>query len=152
MYDVTVIGGGIVGLATAYQLITQNPNLKILLLEKEHKVGLHQTSHNSGVIHSGLYYKPGSLKALNCIDGYRRMLNFCKTHQIKHEICGKIVVATAPSQLAQLEVLHQRGTQNGLTGITQLGPEQIKEYEPHVTGLGGVMGAPNGNHRLLTSS
>jgi len=138
MYDVTVVGGGIVGLATAYQLISDHPGLKILILEKESAVAQHQTGHNSGVIHSGLYYKPGSLKALNCIEGYHRLLDFCQIHQIKHEICGKIVVATEAHQLHQLDVLAQRGTQNGLAGIKHLNAEELRDYEPHVSGLAGL--------------
>ena len=91
--DVVIVGGGIVGLATAYSLLTTNPALKLVVLEKEPSLGAHQTGHNSGVIHSGLYYKPGSLKAKNCIEGYAKLLQFCREHEIAHEICGKIVVA-----------------------------------------------------------
>jgi L-2-hydroxyglutarate oxidase len=136
-YDVTVIGGGIVGLATALQLQKQNPNLKILLLEKENDWAKHQTGNNSGVIHSGLYYKPGSLKATNCIRGYHLLIDFCKANEIPLELCGKIVVATEEHELPLLQNLFVRGQQNGLTGLKELNKEQLKEYEPHVNGLKG---------------
>ncbi|WP_435357681.1 L-2-hydroxyglutarate oxidase [Emticicia sp. SJ17W-69] len=137
MYDVTVIGGGIVGLATALRIKEQNPNLKLLIIEKEDVVAKHQTGHNSGVIHSGLYYKPGSLKATNCIKGYDMLLDFCKKEEIKYDLCGKIVVATQPEQIPILDGLFERGKQNGLDGFKMLNAEQIKEYEPHVKGLKG---------------
>ncbi len=136
-YDVTVIGGGIVGLATALQLQKKNPNLKILLLEKETEWAKHQTGNNSGVIHSGLYYKPGSLKATNCIRGYHLLIDFCKENNIPFELCGKIVVATEEHELPLLQNLFVRGQQNGLTGFIELNSSQLKEYEPHVTGLKG---------------
>jgi L-2-hydroxyglutarate oxidase len=136
-YDVTVIGGGIVGLATALQLQKKNPGLKILLLEKENEWAKHQTGNNSGVIHSGLYYKPGSLKATNCIRGYRLLIDFCKENEIPFELCGKIVVATEEHELPLLQNLFVRGQQNGLTGLKELNKEQLKEYEPHVNGLKG---------------
>lgn len=136
-FDVTVIGGGIVGLATALQLQKKNPNLKILLLEKENEWAKHQTGNNSGVIHSGLYYKPGSLKATNCISGYHLLLDFCKENEIPFELCGKIVVATEEHELPLLQNLFVRGQQNGLTGLIELNKEQLKEHEPHVNGLKG---------------
>lgn len=136
-FDVTVIGGGIVGLATALQLQKKNPNLKILLLEKENEWAKHQTGNNSGVIHSGLYYKPGSLKATNCIRGYHLLIDFCKENEIPFELCGKIVVATEEHELPLLQNLFVRGQQNGLTGLIELNKEQLKEYEPHVNGLKG---------------
>ncbi|MDZ7934774.1 MAG: L-2-hydroxyglutarate oxidase [Emticicia sp.] len=135
MYDVTVIGGGIVGLATALRIKEQNPSLKLLIIEKEDVVAKHQTGHNSGVIHSGLYYKPGSLKATNCIKGYDMLLDFCQKEDIKYDLCGKIVVATQPEQISILDGLFERGKQNGLDGFKMLNAEQIKEYEPHVKGL-----------------
>lgn len=137
IYDVTVIGGGIVGLATALRIKEQNPSLKLLIIEKEDVVAKHQTGHNSGVIHSGLYYKPGSLKATNCIRGYDMLLDFCKKEDIKYDLCGKIVVATQPEQISILDGLFERGKQNGLDGFKMLNSEQIKEYEPHVKGLKG---------------
>lgn len=137
IYDVTVIGGGIVGLATALRIKEQNPSLSLLIIEKEDVVAKHQTGHNSGVIHSGLYYKPGSLKATNCIKGYDMLLDFCQKEDIKYDLCGKIVVATQPEQISILDGLFERGKQNGLDGFKMLNSEQIKEYEPHVKGLKG---------------
>lgn len=137
-HDVTIIGAGAVGLATGLQLIKQNPNLRVLILDKEKAVAAHQTGHNSGVMHSGLYYKPGSLKATNCIRGYHLLLEFLAEHQVPHELCGKIIVATDPSELPQLEKLYERGIANGLTNLTRLTREQIKEYEPHAAGIAGI--------------
>ena len=137
IYDVIVVGGGIVGLATALRIKEQNSSLKLLIIEKEDVVAKHQTGHNSGVIHSGLYYKPGSLKATNCIKGYDMLLDFCQKEDIKYDLCGKIVVATQPEQLSILDGLFERGKQNGLDGFKMLNSEQIKEYEPHVKGLKG---------------
>ena len=136
--DLVVVGGGIVGLATAYSVLSQFPNKKVVVLEKESTLGAHQTGHNSGVIHSGLYYKPGSLKAKNCLDGYNSILKFCDEFDIPHEVCGKIVVATSQQELGQLEVLHQRGEQNGLSGIRRLSSGEIKEIEPHCVGIAGL--------------
>jgi L-2-hydroxyglutarate oxidase len=136
-YDIVVVGGGIVGLATALNLISRDPKLKILLLEKEQEVAMHQTGNNSGVIHSGLYYKPGSLKATNCIHGYHLLINFCNEHEIPYELCGKIVVATDQHELPLLKTLYDRGAQNGLDNLKMLNAEQLKEYEPHVAGLSG---------------
>lgn len=137
MYDITIIGGGIVGLATALQIQSANRNLKIVLLEKESSLARHQTGNNSGVIHSGLYYKPGSLKATNCIHGYNLLLDFCRAQEIPFDLCGKIVVATEQHELPLLENLYNRGQQNGLTNLKKLKAEELKEYEPHVTGLAG---------------
>lgn len=136
--DVAVIGGGIVGLATAYALLKNNPKIKLVVLEKESEVGAHQTRHNSGVIHSGLYYKPGSLKAKNCLDGYARILQFCRENGIAHQICGKVVVAVTQTELAQLEMLYQRGYANGLTGIRKLSAGEIQEIEPFCSGVAGL--------------
>jgi L-2-hydroxyglutarate oxidase len=137
-YDTVIIGGGIVGLATALNLLEKRPQTRLLVIEKENAVAQHQTGHNSGVIHSGLYYKPGSLKAKNCIDGYNKLLDFCQKHDIKHDICGKIVVATTAEQIPLMQTLHERGIQNGLTGLEILSSEQIKEIEPHVAGVKGI--------------
>ncbi len=130
--DIIIIGGGIVGLATALQIKEANPNLSITLLEKEAEVAVHQTGNNSGVIHSGLYYKPGSLKATNCIDGYHMLIDFCKTENIPFEITGKVVVATKQEQKHLLNNLYERGLQNKLEGIRKITAEEVKEYEPHV--------------------
>ncbi|MCW5912815.1 MAG: L-2-hydroxyglutarate oxidase [Cyclobacteriaceae bacterium] len=138
MYDIVIIGGGIVGLATALQIQNASPGLTIVLLEKESSLARHQTGNNSGVIHSGLYYKPGSLKATNCIRGYNLLLDFCTTHEIPFDLCGKIVVATEQQELPLLENLFIRGRQNGLGNLKKLKGEELKEYEPHVTGLAGM--------------
>ena len=137
-YDVIVIGAGIVGLATAYQLKKKKPGLKILMIEKEKGVSMHQTGNNSGVIHSGIYYKPGSLKARNCMEGYKHLLSFCDEHAINYDICGKIIVATSAQELGRLENLQDRGRQNGLEGLKWLKKEDLKDYEPHVTGIAGL--------------
>jgi len=137
-YDTVIIGGGIVGLATALNLLEKKPQIRLLLIEKESSVAAHQTGHNSGVIHSGLYYKPGSLKARNCIDGYHKLLDFCQKYGIEHEICGKIVVATTTGQVPLMQNLYDRGLQNGLTGLEILSPEQLRETEPHVAGVKGI--------------
>lgn len=137
-FDVCIAGGGIVGLATAYNLLDLNPKLRIAIVEKEGRVGAHQTSHNSGVIHSGIYYKPGSLKAQNCVRGYAQLLEFCDKNEIKYDLCGKIIVATAANQLPQLEDLYRRGVANGLANIKFIKKEEINEFEPHVSGLKGI--------------
>ena len=138
MTDVTIIGGGIVGLATALQLKQQRPDLSVVLIEKEPAVARHQTGHNSGVIHSGLYYKPGSLKATNCIRGYRMLLDFCDAENIPYDLCGKIVVATKPDEVSQLGMLHKRGQQNGLSGLRMMTLAELREIEPHVNGVAGM--------------
>lgn len=135
--DVIIVGGGIVGLATALKILQKNPAFKVLVIEKENALARHQTSNNSGVIHSGLYYKPGSLKARNCIRGYRLLVDFCEKHGIPFELCGKIVVARDDQELPLLHNLYQRGEQNGLTGFRMLGKEALREYEPHVNGVAG---------------
>src|SRR3954467_4493459 len=130
-FDCTIIGGGIVGLATALSLLRKQPGLRVLLLEKEPQLALHQTGRNSGVIHSGIYYKPGSYKAKFARAGSSSMVEFCQAYGIKHDICGKVIVATEEWELPLLENLFQRGLQNGLN-VSRLVPEQVKEIEPHV--------------------
>lgn len=137
--QVTIIGGGIVGLATGLQLLRRNPGLRLRILEKENTLAAHQTGHNSGVIHSGIYYKPGSLKAQNCTRGYQLLLEFCRQEQIPHELCGKIIVATDASELPQLDMILQRGIQNGLQGLKKLNQAELKEHEPHVAGIAGIL-------------
>ncbi len=137
-YDVVIIGGGIVGLATAMTLKTGS-STSLVVLEAEERLAQHQTGHNSGVIHSGLYYKPGSLKARNCVTGREAMYRFCQEHGIAHERCGKVVVATDPSELPALDELERRGGANGLQGLRRLGPEEIREYEPHTAGIAGLL-------------
>ena len=146
MSDILIIGGGIVGLASALQIQKSNPSLKITLLEKELQLAKHQTGNNSGVIHSGLYYKPGSLKATNCIRGYHLLIDFCKEQGIPFDLCGKIVVATEVHEKTQLTTLFERGLQNGLTGLKRLTKDELVEYEPHVNGLEGIFVAKNLQH------
>lgn len=136
--DVLIVGGGIVGLATAFRLLQQRPKTRVVLVEKEPAPARHQTGNNSGVIHSGLYYKPGSLKAANCRAGYQQLLDFCRAEGIPHDLCGKIVVATTEAELPRLAELQRRGDANGLTGLRTLSPAQIKEIEPHCTGIQGL--------------
>lgn len=137
-YDIVVVGGGIVGLATAYKLLLKKPDLKLLLLEKEGKLAAHQTGHNSGVIHSGIYYKPGSLKAKNCIEGYHEMIRFCDEEGIKYDLCGKVIVATETSEIPALSTIYERGIQNGLKGLKKISVDEIKEREPYVNGKEGI--------------
>jgi L-2-hydroxyglutarate oxidase LhgO len=134
IFDVAVIGGGIVGLATAMALLARKPG-GVVVLEKEEGVAAHQTGHNSGVIHSGLYYKPGSLKAETCVRGRLALERFCEERGIAWERCGKIVVATKPEQVPQLEELERRGRANGLAGMRRLRAEEIRDYEPHAAGI-----------------
>lgn len=136
--DVVVIGAGIVGLATALQLHRKNPDLRICVLDKEKEVAAHQTGHNSGVIHSGIYYKPGGLKAVNCRKGYRYLLDFCDQHNVPYEICGKVIVATRQEELPILDSIFEKGIANGLEGIKKLRPEEVAEIEPHVGSVGGI--------------
>ncbi len=137
-FDVVIIGGGIVGLATALKSKELNPSLKICILEKENEPALHQTGNNSGVIHSGIYYKPGSLKAENCLRGYRYLINFCKENDIPFELNGKIIVATHPNELPGLENLYNRGLANGLDRIARLNKRELNDYEPYVNGIAGL--------------
>ena len=136
-YDVLIIGAGIVGLATALKIKEKRPELLVVVLDKEDAIAQHQTGNNSGVIHSGLYYKPGSQKAINCITGYKMLINFCDTHNIDYELCGKVVVAIDESELPELEKLYKRGLEHGLENLKMLDSEGIKEYEPHINGIKG---------------
>ena len=137
-YDVAVIGGGIVGTATAMALLETTSGLSLVLLEKEARLAAHQTGHNSGVIHSGLYYRPGSLKAQNCTVGREDLYAFCTEHDVPHERCGKVVVATREEELPQLAELESRGRQNGLAGLRRLDAAQLREFEPQVAGIAGL--------------
>jgi len=137
-YDLTIVGGGILGLATALKLIRAHPSLRLLILEKEAEIARHQTGNNSGVIHSGLYYRPGSLKARSCVAGRKELMAFCDENAVPYEICGKVVVATSQEELPRLEELHRRGIANGLKDLQIIGPERLKELEPHATGIKGL--------------
>lgn len=137
-YDIAIIGGGIVGAATLYKIQTRYPNLKIVLIEKEGKLADHQTGHNSGVIHSGLYYKPGSLKAKNCIQGRHELVAFAKEYQIKHDVCGKVVVATEAKELPYMDKIFNTGLENKIEGIEKINANQVKEIEPYVESIGGI--------------
>jgi L-2-hydroxyglutarate oxidase len=137
-FDVIIIGGGIVGLACALQIKKTNPTLRFLVLEKENELAKHQTGNNSGVIHSGIYYKPGSLKATNCFRGYQLLIDFCREHEVPFELCGKLIVATDEHELPLLQTLFTRGEQNGLTKLKKLVKEELKEHEPHVAGIAGI--------------
>ncbi|MDA0988123.1 MAG: L-2-hydroxyglutarate oxidase [Chloroflexi bacterium] len=134
-YDIAIIGGGIIGLATALEVSIQYPRYRIGVVEKEEKLAAHQTGHNSGVIHSGIYYKPGSLKARNCVTGGRALMEFCRENGIEYELCGKVIVATDEREMAGLDVLYERGVANGVPGLRMIGAEELKELEPHARGL-----------------
>lgn len=136
-YDVAIIGGGIIGMATAMALVNRF-RISLIVLEAEERLAAHQTGNNSGVVHSGLYYKPGSLKARTCIQGREAMYHFCRENGVPYESCGKIVVATSKDQLPSLAELERRGLANGLTSLKRLGPEEISEYEPHAFGIAGL--------------
>lgn len=135
---VAIIGGGIVGLATAHQLLERHPGVEVILLEKENGPGRHQTGNNSGVLHCGLYYKPGSVKARLAVQGIRKMVAFCEKHDVAFEQCGKVVVATEEEEIPRLHDLLKRGTANGVQGLQLLNGEQIREYEPYAAGIAGM--------------
>jgi L-2-hydroxyglutarate oxidase len=137
MHEYVIIGGGIIGLATAMAVGKKYPGARILVVDKEQNIAQHQTGRNSGVIHSGIYYKPGSLKAKLAVEGNRSMIEFCQEHGIKHKVCGKLIVATKPSEVPLLNNLFQRGLDHGLT-VARLAPEQVQEIEPHVRCLAGI--------------
>jgi L-2-hydroxyglutarate oxidase LhgO len=134
-YNAIIIGGGVVGLGVGLEITRRFPHLRLLLLEKEDRVARHQSGHNSGVIHSGIYYKPGSMKARLCVTGAAAMVEFCREHGIAHNVCGKVIVATHADELARLEELRKRGAANGLSGLRLIGPEELREIEPHASGV-----------------
>jgi L-2-hydroxyglutarate oxidase len=144
VYDVIVVGGGIVGLASAYKINSRYPDKKILVIEKEKEVAAHQTGHNSGVIHSGIYYKPGSYKAIHCVNGRRELVDFAKEHNIKHDICGKVIVATDESELAHMNKVYNNGIANGVEGLELIDAKKIKEIEPYCEGIAGIWVACTG--------
>lgn len=135
--DVVVVGGGLVGLATAWQVLRREPRTRLILIEKERSVAAHQSGHNSGVIHSGLYYKPGSFRARLCVQGRIELQRFCDDHGVRYEVCGKVVVATREDELTRLHGLLNRGLENGLR-VKQLGPDELAEFEPHAKGLAAI--------------
>ena len=134
-YDVAVVGGGILGVATAMELVHRHPGLSVGVLEKEERLAAHQTGHNSGVIHSGIYYKPGSLKAQNCVTGSKSLMEFCDETGVAYELCGKVIVATREDELGRLDDLYERGVANGVPGLEMIGPERLRELEPHSAGI-----------------
>jgi len=135
---VAIVGGGIVGLATAHEILLRHPSVQVMVLEKEAGPGRHQTGHNSGVMHCGLYYRPGSARARMAVSGIRRMAAFCEQHGVPYDLCGKTVIASDPEQIPRLHALIERGTANGLEGLKLLSAEEIREYEPHARGLAGI--------------
>jgi L-2-hydroxyglutarate oxidase len=138
-FEVVVIGGGIVGLAVAREIIQRFPRMRLVVLEKEARVGMHQSGHNSGVIHSGVYYKPGSLKATLCVEGAAEMVKFCREHGVPYAVCGKVIVATSGAQLPRVQDLMERGQANGVPGLRMLGPEELREFEPHASGVAALL-------------
>ncbi len=134
-YEIAIIGGGIVGLATARELLERRPGLRLVVLEKESRIAQHQTGHNSGVIHSGIYYAPGSLKATLCVKGKEALLRYCDERGIPYDLCGKVIVATHEEELPRLENLHKRGIENGVPGLEMIGPERLREIEPYCVGI-----------------
>ena len=134
-YDVAIVGGGILGVATAMELTHRRPGLRVGVLEKEERLAVHQTGHNSGVIHSGIYYRPGSLKAQNCVAGAKALMAFCDEHGVAYDLCGKVIVATREDELGRLDDLYERGVANGVHGLEMIGPERLREIEPHAAGL-----------------
>jgi (S)-2-hydroxyglutarate dehydrogenase len=142
--DITVIGAGIVGLATAVSLTERHPRARVVVLDKEARIATHQTGHNSGVIHSGIYYKPGSFKARLCVEGARLMTEFCDAHGIGYERCGKVIVATEEEEVPRLTALHERGTANGVPGLKLVSGDEVREWEPHVRAVRGMLSPATG--------
>jgi L-2-hydroxyglutarate oxidase len=141
-HDVAVVGAGIVGLAVARELLVRRPRLRVAVLDKQDRVGFHQTGHNSGVIHAGIYYAPGSLKARLCVEGAARLYDWCEEHGVAHERCGKVIVATGPSELPRLDELERRGRANGVPGLRRLDAGELREVEPHCRGVA-ALHSPN---------
>ncbi|MCP4120778.1 MAG: L-2-hydroxyglutarate oxidase [Bacteroidetes bacterium] len=139
MFDYIIVGAGIIGLATALELLERNPDIQLAIIEKEDSEAKHQTGRNSGVLHSGIYYTPGSLKAKNCIDGYYKMIDFCREHEVDFDICGKVIVATSDDQLPALEKIYQNGLSNGLEGIRYINQEELYKIEPHISSVNALL-------------
>jgi (S)-2-hydroxyglutarate dehydrogenase len=136
--SIAIIGGGIVGLATGLELTRRFSGISLAIIEKEPTLARHQTGHNSGVMHSGIYYKPGSLKARLCVEGVDALLHFCQENGVPYDICGKVIVAVTEDEIPRLEELFRRGQANGLQGLRMLSGEEIRETEPHATGIRGI--------------
>ena len=143
-FDVIMIGAGIVGLAAARELHSRHPHLKMAVLDKEQAPGQHQSGHNSGVLHAGVYYKPGSLKARLCVDGKQRMERFADEHGIRYETCGKLIVALEPDELGRLDDLYDRGVANGVPGLRKVDSAELKEIEPHAAGIAAIFSPGTG--------
>jgi len=143
-FDIAIVGGGIVGVATAYKICSAHPDLRVVLIEKEEQLAAHQTGHNSGVIHSGLYYRPGSAKARNCVRGSEMMKEFCREHDLPFDVCGKVVVAVEERELPALEELYRRGKANGVAGVELIGGDALREIEPHSVGIRALHVPPAG--------
>jgi L-2-hydroxyglutarate oxidase LhgO len=141
-YDIAIVGGGIVGLATARELLLRKPALRVIVVEKDASIAGQQSGHNSGVLHTGIYYAPGSLKAQACVEGHRRLLRFCEEQSIPYELCGKLIVALDESELPRLNELYRRGTTNGVAGLELVGPERLHEIEPYAAGVKAIY-SPN---------
>ena len=137
-FDIAVIGGGIVGLASAYKIQKEYPKIRLVVLEKEDQLAKHQTGRNSGVIHSGLYYRPGSYRAKNCVNGRKQLVDFAKQYSIKHDVCGKVVVAVSEDELPRMDKIYETGKANGLEGIAKINQQQLKEIEPFVNGIAAI--------------
>ena len=153
-FDIAVIGGGILGLSSARELRLRFPNLSVLVIEKEPDLARHQTGHNSGVIHSGIYYKPGSLKARNCVEGARLLTQYCDERGIPYEKCGKVIVAVNESEVSALEELYRRGSANGVPGLRRIGPDELKRLEPHARGVAALRSPETGiiDYRRVSES
>jgi L-2-hydroxyglutarate oxidase len=141
-YDIAIVGGGLVGLATARELLLRKPGVRLIVVEKDTAIATQQSGHNSGVLHTGIYYAPGSLKARACVEGHRRMMTFCEENAIPYELCGKLIVALDESELPRLDELYRRGIANGVTGLEMVGPERLREVEPYAAGIRAIL-SPN---------
>jgi L-2-hydroxyglutarate oxidase LhgO len=143
-YDIAIVGAGIVGLATARELLLRKPGLRLIVVEKDVAIASQQSGHNSGVLHTGIYYAPGSLKAQACVEGHRRLMTFCEENGISYELCGKLIVALNEHEIPRLEELYRRGTANGVAGLELVGPERLREIEPHAAGIKAIYSPTTG--------